>query len=417
MKVLWFTNTPSKAGPEFGYDGFSGGWISALETLVVAEQMHELGICFFYNGSDYKRLVKDKVTYYGIPFDQDNFFSRIINRQNGNLNDTKSPFIDSILSDFKPDVIHVFGTEHSYGKMLINKFDKVVFHIQGLIAPYAEVFFPGNFTKKTVLRKSSLGDIFRGVTFYHRYLVIKKRGLRETEIIKQWKYFTGRTDWDRNYVKLINPGSTYFHCEELLRAEFFLNQWQPLSKPAKGQTIVIGTTINPNIYKGLDLVYKVVALLKDYNICWKIFGIAADNPVNTIVKKVLGIKENNPAIKFYKQLGPPQLIEELKTCHFFVHPSYIDNSPNSVCEAMLLGMPVLSSSVGGVNSLITHKENGFLFNPYDQYELAGLLAHLVNNYDAALAVTQNARATAQRRHSPEDILTVINKMYNSINDK
>jgi len=414
MRVLWFTNTPSKAGPEFGYNKFGGGWVLALETLVVAEKKHDLGICFFYNGNAYKKVVKDNVTYYGIPFDQENFFSRIVNRHKGNLNDTKSPFIDTILNDFKPDIIHVFGTEHSYGKMLINKFDKVVFHIQGLIAPYSAVFFPNGFSKYAVLRKSSVADIFRGLTFYHRYLTIQKRGQRETEIIRQWKYFTGRTDWDRNYVKLLNPNSTYFHCEELLRADFFAGRWQPLPKPGAGQTIVIGTTINPNIYKGLDLIYKVVKLLKDYNICWKIFGIAGNNPVNVLVKNMLNIKEAYPAMKFYEQVSAPQLIEELKTCHFFVHPSYIDNSPNSVCEAMLLGMPVLSSSVGGVNSLITHKENGFLFNPYDQYELAGLLLHLVNNYETALEAAPKARETALKRHSAADLMTVLNKMYDSI---
>ena len=414
MRVLWFTNTPSKAGVEFGYNAFSGGWITALETLITDKKLHELGICFFYQGKDYKRLVKDNVTYYGIPFEQDNSFSRINNRQNGNLIDSNSPYIDTILKDFKPDLVHVFGTELSYGKLLVNKFDKVVFHIQGLVAPYADVYFPAGVSKQMVLRKSSVGDIFRGVTFFHRYLVMKKRGEREIEMIRQWKYFTGRTDWDRNYIKLINPGATYFHGEELLRADFFSAQWQPLQSPAKGQQIVIGTTINPNIYKGLDLVYKVVNLLKDYNICWKIFGIAADNPVNNIIKKVMDIKKANPAVKFYGQLNSPQLIEELKTCHFFVHPSYIDNSPNSVCEAMLLGMPVLSSSPGGVKSLITHKENGFLFNPYDQYELAGLLAHLINNYEEVLPVAQNARATALKRHSPEDILTEVDKMYHTI---
>ncbi len=415
MRILWFTNTPSKAGPEFGFHNFfGGGWVSALETLVVSEQKYDLGICFFYKGKEYKKVVKDNVTYYGIPFDQENFFNRIINRQKGNLNDTKSPHVDTILRDFAPDVIHVFGTEHHYGKMLVNKFDKVVFHIQGLLAPYAEVFFPNGFSKYAVLTKSKLTDILRGVTIYHSYLTIKKRAAREIEIVKHWKYFTGRTDWDRNYVQLINPGSTYFHCEELIRADFFTGQWQPLPKPSAGQPIVIGTTINPNMYKGLDLIYKVVRLLKEYNICWKIFGLKEDNRINNIVKKVMHITLPDPSLKFYGHVSAPQLIEELKSCHFFVHPSYIDNSPNSVCEAMMLGMPVLSSSVGGVNSLITHKENGFLFNPYDKYELAGLLLHLVNNYENALAVAPKARETALKRHSPKEIMTVLNNMYSTV---
>jgi len=414
MRILWFTNTPSKAAVDFGYKSFGGGWISSLESLMVAEGIHELGICFFYNGKDFKKIIKDKVVYYGMPFEQEGLFKKIISRHCGNLNDNHGPYVDSIIKDFNPDLIHVFGTEQSYGKLLINKFDKVVFHLQGLVMPLSKVYFPGEFPRKKVLWKSGIKDMLRGVTFYHSHLLLKKKASREVEILNHWKYFTGRTDYDRNYVKLINPSITYFHCEELLRGEFFLDQWTALQKPGINKTIIIGTTINPNIYKGLDVIYRVLKLLKGYTICWKIFGITEDRDLNIMVKKMLNIKEAEPALKFYGPLSAPKLIEELKTCHFFVHPSYADNSPNSVCEAMLLGMPVISSSVGGVKSLITHKENGFLFNPGDPFELAGLLIHLANNYDIALNGAKKARETALKRHSSEGIMNTLNKIYSAI---
>lgn len=414
MRVLWFTNTPSKASAEFGYKSFGGGWISSLQSLVTEEKKHQLGICFFYSGKEYKRVEKDDVVYYGIPYQTQGFFRTLMSRQDGSLNDTTTPFIDDILKDFKPDLVHVFGTEQGYGKILINKFDKVVFHLQGLVEPYSGVFYPNGFTKRNVLWNSGAKDIIRGVTFYHRYLMLCNRAKREKEIIQHWKFFNGRTDYDRNYVKLLNSNATYFHCEELLREEFFKAQWRAPSDPLKSKTIVIGTTINPNIYKGLDLIYKAVKLLKDYSITWKIFGITEDKDVNQLVKKIAGIKHPEPAIKFCGPLGAEKLIEELQTCHFFVHPSYIDNSPNSVCEAMLLGMPVLSSSVGGVNSLITHKVSGYLFNPYDGYEVSGLLVHLSKNYHEAIKVGQEARIIAQHRHSPQNILQELNTMYSSI---
>jgi glycosyltransferase involved in cell wall biosynthesis len=109
-------------------------------------------------------------------------------------------------------------------------------------------------------------------------------------------------------------------------------------------------------------------------------------------------------------------VKELNTCHFFVHPSYIDNSPNSVCEAMLLGMPVISSSVGGMKTLITNGVNGFLHNPYDEYDLSGLLVHLVNNYSLALDAGRQARAVALERHSPSAIYDRMNQIYNTIGD-
>jgi glycosyltransferase involved in cell wall biosynthesis len=415
MKVLWFTTTPSKAAKEFGSSYMGGGWISSLESLIVNEQRHEIGICFFYNGEVYKKLNKDGINYYGIPYKKENTLQRIINRQVADLNDTKSEYIDEVIADFKPDLVHVFGTEMGYGDLLINKFDKVLFHLQGLVAPYAEVYFPLGFNKNVVLKNSGLSTLIRGISFFHKYRIFEKRAEREVRIIKNWKYFTGRTDWDKNYTKLLNPEASYFHCEEALRSIFFTTEWQAPDNIVKDKTIIIGTTINPNIYKGLDLIYKVLDLLGNYKIHWKVFGLKEDDGLNKLVKRTLKIPLiGKSTLKLYGPLAAPALLEELKTCHFFVHPSYIDNSPNSICEAMLLGMPVVSSAVGGVKSLITHNENGFLFNPYDKFDLAGLLVSLINNYDKAITAGQNARKTALKRHSPDEILSELNKIYTAV---
>ena len=416
MRILWFTNTPSKASAAFGYNSPGGGWISSLETLISKEKTYDLGICFFYTGKEYKKLILEDVIYYAIPLKKRNGIQRILSRQMALLNDEAPDYFDNVINDFKPDVIHVFGTELGYGKILINKFDKVIFHMQGLVKPYTEVYFPSGITKKNVIQYSTIGSIIQGLTFFHGHLDLKKRSNRELTIIKHWKYFSGRTHWDRNYVKLLNPTSTYFHCDELLREEFFLHEWStPKDHPMNG-TIVIGSTINPSIYKGLDLIYKVIPLLKDYQVHWKIFGLAEDNILNTVIKKVINNGKKNSSIQFFGAVCATDLITELKKCHFFVHPSYIDNSPNSVCEAQLLGMPVLSSSVGGVSTLVSNSINGFLFNPYDKYDLAGLLAYLINNYSIALKAAHKARIDAIKRHSSDEILKSVRFMYNSIYD-
>ncbi len=414
MRILWFTNTPSNASEEFGYRYMGGGWIRELEKKFILEGKGELGICFFYSGAEYKTLPKDKVIYYGMPFQQESSLKRLIHRHKAILDDEQSNFISAVLEDFKPDIIHVFGTEMGYGKLLINKFQKVVFHLQGLIAPYSEVYFPPQITKQKKFFGGSLKDMIRGLTWHNKYMLFKKREKREIEIVCQWKYFMGRTEWDKNYIKLLNPNAKYFHCDELLRGIFFDHVWEAPIVTKNEFKVTIGTTINQNIYKGLDVIYKVIPLLKNFSIEWKIFGIEDDSLLNKTIKNSLGINQTFSNLKFYGQTVAKDLIKELKNCHFFVHPSYIDNSPNSVCEAMLLGMPVLSSSVGGVKSLITHNENGFLFNPYDKYDLAGLLGSLINNYDKALCAGREARLTALKRHSSDDTINVLNGIYNKI---
>ena len=111
MKILWLTNTPSNAFLEFGTNAFGGGWYSSLETLVAETKIYELAICFFYDGETYKSIRKGNVIYYGIPFKKGNAFRRILARHCAQLNDEEPFFFDRIIEDFKPDLIHVFGTE------------------------------------------------------------------------------------------------------------------------------------------------------------------------------------------------------------------------------------------------------------------------------------------------------------------
>lgn len=413
MRILWFTNTPSNASEEFGFKRFGGGWISSLETLVSKSSKYEIGVCFLYRGKDFKTIVKGNVSYYGIPIASKGKFRAYIDKISGNLESCNSKFFDEVLRLFQPDIVHVFGTEMGYGTILKDKFDKVVFHLQGLTAPYSSVYFPLRIKKFDIIFNTGLFQLLKGNSFIHKYKSFNKRGLREVDIVRSWKYFMGRTEWDRNYIKLLNENAIYFHCDELIRNSFFNNRWIPRTLDEE-KSIVIGTTINPNIYKGLDLIYKSLEKLGRYKIKWKIFGIKRTDYVNELTVKALKVGTVANSLHFYGQISEDVLISHLEECNFFVHPSYIDNSPNSVCEAMMLGMPVLSSSVGGVKTLIQHGVNGFLFNPYDEYDLAGLISFLIDNYDVALGVIEQARQDALVRHDPSKVLDQLDKVYTSM---
>lgn len=414
MRILWFTNTPSNAMQEFGYKTFGGGWISSLENLVIEAKTFELGICFFYQGDKLKVVKKGNVEYYGVPFRKANRFERILSRHFSIPDDEESFHFETVLEKFKPDLIHIFGTELGYGKILMNKSNKVLFHLQGLIGPYTEVYFPPGFGKYQLLFKSSFISILKGYTFFNDYVKFKNWTKREQAIIKYWKYFSGRTTWDKNYIQLLNPTALYFHCDELLRPEFYQKKWMQPSDINKNSIVSIGTTINPNLYKGLDLVYKTFELITGYRIFWKVFGVKEDDMFCKIVRKVSKMENKELNIQFYGQLNPSELIAQLQTCHLFVHPSYIDNSPNSVCEAMILGMPVISSSVGGIKTLVKDGETGLLFNPYDKYDLAGVLVNALSNYELMIQLGENARKVALKRHKPETILKDLTNIYNEI---
>ncbi|MFA5070030.1 MAG: glycosyltransferase [Patescibacteria group bacterium] len=86
----------------------------------------------------------------------------------------------------------------------------------------------------------------------------------------------------------------------------------------------------------------------------------------------------------------------LKSMDIFVLPSYSEGLPNALMEAMASGLPSVASEVGGVKILIREGENGFLFKPGDQKELAEKLKKLINNAGLRQKFGQKAKEKIER---------------------
>jgi glycosyltransferase involved in cell wall biosynthesis len=105
----------------------------------------------------------------------------------------------------------------------------------------------------------------------------------------------------------------------------------------------------------------------------------------------------------------------LKT-HVFLCPSAIENSPNSVGEAMLLGVPVVSSDVGGVHNLVCNKKDGILYQKDKPEALKNAVLSIFDDDKLAMSLSSNARAHALKTHDPETNYQTLLEIYNEIND-
>jgi glycosyltransferase involved in cell wall biosynthesis len=81
---------------------------------------------------------------------------------------------------------------------------------------------------------------------------------------------------------------------------------------------------------------------------------------------------------------------------------------------MILGMPVVSTNVGGITSLITDKEEGLLVQEGEPYSMAGAIIELVNDYDFARLLGKNARKRSLMRHNPGVIGERLIEIYKTI---
>jgi len=98
------------------------------------------------------------------------------------------------------------------------------------------------------------------------------------------------------------------------------------------------------------------------------------------------------------------MAELLSSCHDFVQPSFLDNSPNSLAEAMIVGIPSVSSFVGGVPSMVTDGLSSLMFPAGDELLLAHQIMRLLDNDSLCCSLSENARRIAIYRHDPISIL-------------
>jgi glycosyltransferase involved in cell wall biosynthesis len=225
----------------------------------------------------------------------------------------------------------------------------------------------------------------------------------------------GRTDWDRRVTSVLSPGSKYFHCDEIMRSEFYLQKWLP--RTTQNNYIII-STIRRNIYKGLESIVECKTILdrkfKECNIIWKIAGIIKEDEISYIVERKYKTEFETNGINLLGPLNENELITELLNADLYVHPSHIENSPNSVCEAMLIGMPVIATYAGGTPSILIDKKEGLLVQDGDPYALAGAILELIRNREFAYRLGADARIKSLIRNDPEKIVNDLLTNYSSI---
>jgi glycosyltransferase involved in cell wall biosynthesis len=409
MRVLWFTNTPSLYKQKSdGYNG--GGWISSLEYLISKRSEVELAVSFLHNDKCFKVDV-GATTYY--PISLYNTAWKKVKHQlfYSSFDDVEVRAFLRVIEDFKPDIIHIFGTEKSFG--LISKFTKIpiVIHVQGLLIPYLNAFFPPGSNAVDYVMYLHLKENIRkqnDLRFFHH------NAKRESTILKSTNNFMGRTSWDKRVVELYSPGCNYYVAGEILRDAFY--SATPWKKNFTNVNFSIVTTISKVDYKGFDLILKTASLLMELTslkFVWKIFGIEEYR----FWERKLKTRAIDVNVILMGIASEAEIIDVMRASDVYVHPSYIDNSPNSLCEAQILGMPIISTNVGGISSLIRDGESGVLIPANDPFTLAATIMELKENSAFCDKISSVGRLDAQVRHDPASIVNQVFSIYEKIQVK
>ena len=145
------------------------------------------------------------------------------------------------------------------------------------------------------------------------------------------------------------------------------------------------------IYNPL-MALKVIKLLKEKfpSVSLIMVGGKKDNSYDEVIEY---IKTNNLTdnVKLTGILTHSEWAEISKECDLFINTTTIDNMPLSVLQSMLLGLPVFSTNVGGIDSLIEDGITGIKIESGNATEMANKILHYLSNQNELFSIVQSAR--------------------------
>ena len=377
-----------------GYNG--GGWIGALQQELQNCYSDSLDMALVHFSEQYPDTTLNGCRYYTVPLPHKTFW---------NYERKESVYklrLQKVVEKENPDVILCFGTEMPFGLIQDMTNVPVLMHLQGLLTPIYEFLLPHGM--------SWLSYVSHPRRAFGAYMW-KRNAARERRILKNIRYVLGRTEWDKRQATLFAPQASYFYCSEMLRPAIYDSPkvWKRQERPVRR----IISIISKPFYKGADMLLRTALVLKTQyadTFQWDVYGISQAKEM----ERLSGVNHADVNVNFRGVISAEQLVEAVCQADVFVHPSYIENSPNTVCEAQLLGIPVVATNVGGTSSIVNHNETGLLVPANDIYLLAADILELFRNADLSQTLGAAGRKAALKRHNPSAIAHGLMDIINQV---
>jgi L-malate glycosyltransferase len=416
LKVLWITNTlfPAPSIAMGLKPPVLGGWMYGLARLVAEQSNINLAVASCVPNIVYRKDEIDGITYHTIPL----------------INNSRYPkelesYWKLVCEEFKPDIIHIHGTEYPRALACMKAFPqcKYIVSLQGIIGPYSR-YILGGIANSDIITNITFKDIITNDTLFQKKYRWHKYAKIENEYFNIADAIIGRTNWDFSHSKAANKSCAYFFCNENLRDEFYQAEKWTFSACSK-QTIFLSQAGSP--IKGLHKVVEAIQLIKDDYPNLKI-RVAGNNITDNTsfsarikrsgygkyIKSLINKHNLFSCVEFLGSLDAENMINEYQNANVFICPSSIENSPNSIGEAQIIGTPVIASYTGGIPDMVTHNETGLLYRFEEVEMLAENIRKVFTNNVVCNKLSKNSIRAAEERHDRNTNLNILLKIYETV---
>jgi len=454
MKILWVVNMlPPMVAEKLNMAGSNKeGWITGALTRIIKnvnEGSSDIRLSIAYPVSSVANEKCESISFgSGCPVNCYGYYEDQTRPEKYCM--TLEARFKQIINIERPDIIHVFGTEYGHTlavAKVVNRLEggmdkqepvsekpgdkgntvkapyipKLLVGLQGIIYRCGEEY-TCDLPEEVVLSRT-FRDIIKKDNISEQQAKFLERGEMEKEALRLVHHVTGRTEFDRESVLKINPNLQYHFMNETLRSPFYEGTWDVTDCDV--HTIFVSQADYP--LKGFHILLEAMPAILERFPDAEIVVAGPDITAYRTLKQKIKIggygRYLRTVIRAYKledkvfftgRLTAEEMKEQYLCCHTYVCPSSIENSPNSMGEAMLLGVPVVASRAGGIPSMIEEDEEGRLFEACNSEGLADDIIHIWNDDVYATKIGAYASNRAHLTHDADANFLRLMEVYNEL---
>jgi glycosyltransferase involved in cell wall biosynthesis len=149
--------------------------------------------------------------------------------------------------------------------------------------------------------------------------------------------------------------------------------------------------------KGIDVLLQAMVLLRDLPVVVDIVGDGRQLDRLRKLKAELGLQSS---VVFHGARPHDEVLRLGAGADIFAHPALSESCSMAVIEAMSAGLPIVTTRVGGNETLVTEGVNGALVDPHDPQALADALRALVVDPERRTAMGQASIDRIERQFDP-----------------
>jgi glycosyltransferase involved in cell wall biosynthesis len=182
------------------------------------------------------------------------------------------------------------------------------------------------------------------------------------------------------------------------------------SDPEARRRLLFVGNLEPRHFKGFPTLLPALALLRERTRDWQL-DVIGDGPERVPHERAaagLGLGEY---VTFHGSRPKPEVAQAMREADLLVLPSRFDNSPCVIVEGLASGLPVVSTTVGGIPELVD-EHSGRLVPPGDEVALAHALEDVLANLESF--DRGRISAEARGRYSSEVVGKQLNRIYESV---